>query len=298
MAVDSPVILAEAPPKANYDPAEILARAPSLSAYYRNGGIRAAEYAAQYVLLWQVARHGARAATRRSRFGAKPNPVAWLSELETLASQDRASRLIEIFDNYDLRLVSRRVNLALIGWLRGEWLLELHEKVPSVRDVLRLQARGMRPVTVIADYPRMLEPVLEKPDGFAFICHDLEHAWQFFHDPVSRDAQRRFAQTLDQAWQRGLFSAFIADPIFAQKLDYLAADMNTHVAHSLQYLRAILVEHHLRTEAKGPNEQLSPESRESVERCLAPFDFTQEQLLSPGHPRESGEVNSGDSGIT
>jgi hypothetical protein len=248
-----------------------LTRLPQLAARYRAGELTPAEYAASYLLYWQFARHGSRLAQRRSHADPKPDGGAWIAELDASMSRERAARLIYFLERYDLREVRRRVSIALIGWLRGVWELTLREQVPTVRDVLRMQVRGTRPITVIADYPRLLEPVLEKPDAFAFICHDLEHAWQFFHDPDRHRSQRRFAQLLDDAIEQGRFARYLTNPVFAEKFDYLAADMNTHPAHSLQYLRAILLEFHLQAEGKSPRDQLTPESHAHIHRCLADF---------------------------
>ncbi len=246
----------------------VLLNISQLAARYRAGEFAPADYAARYVLHWQVARYGARVAQRRSRGDAKPDGMAWLVQLNQLPAAESTVRLIELLERYDLRGVSRRVNIALLGWLRGEWALTLGEDVPGTREVLRMQIHGTRPVTVIADYPRLLEPVEDKADAFAFVCHDLEHAWQFFHDPVRHSAWRRFAVELDCAIEQGRFAPYVADPVFAEKFDYLAADMNTHVAHSLQYLRAIMLEFHLRAEGKALHEQLSPASRAAFYRCF------------------------------
>jgi hypothetical protein len=244
---------------------------PGLARRYRDGEFTPPVYAARYVVQWQMLRHGDRLAQRRSRRHPKPDGTAWLIELDTLSPPDAAAFLIHLLERHDLRGVSRRVNVALAAWLRGTWPLQLCERIPQTREVLRMQVDGTRPVTVIAEYPRLLEPVDDKADAFAFVCHDLEHAWQFFHDGERHIAQRRFARELEHAIERGVFAPYAADPEFARKFDYLAADMNTHIAHSLQYLRAILLDFHLRAEAKVPTDRLAPESRERLRRCLANF---------------------------
>lgn len=255
----------------NTDSFAALAALPQLGARYRGGEFDPAEYAARYIVQWQWARHGTRYVQRRSRLDRKPDGAAWFAQLDTLPPGERAGLLIDFLERYDLREVSRRVNLALIGWLRGRWPLTLCEKVLGVRDVLHMQARGSRPVTVIADYPRLLEPVLDKPDAFAFVCHDLMHAWQFFHDSKRHEAQCRLAQRLEEAIGHGVFTPYLNDPVFIEKFDYLCADMNTHPRHSLQYLRAILLDFHLRAEGKDPSEQISSKSRARLEECFSGF---------------------------
>ena len=244
---------------------------PHLAARYRAGELIPAEYAARYLLQWQFARYGNRFVQRRSRREPKPDGAAWLVHLDALPKVERPVELTGFLERHDLRGVSRRVNLALIGWLRGLWPLTLCERVLGVREVLRMQARGSRPVTVIAAYPRLLEPVLDKPDAFAFACHDLMHAWQFFHDPARHETQRRLAQRLEETIDRGLFAEYMHDAMFVDKFDYLCADMNTHPMHSLQYLRAILLDFHLRAEGKGPSGRLSLQSRTHLEQCLSEF---------------------------
>ena len=181
----------------------------------------------------------------------------------------RTEFLIDVFARYELRGLRQRVGATLSQWLCGAWPLSLLDRVPRPRQVLRMQAAGTRPVTVIADYPRLLGPVLDKPDAFAFVCHDLEHAWQFFRDPLQCRAQQRFAGRLEQAVANGTFDCYLTDSAFASKFDYLAADMNTHVLHSLQYLRAILIEYHLRRDGLDARARLSSSSRAALRTALA-----------------------------
>ena len=248
-----------------------LAAVPSLAARHRDGEFTDAEYVALYVLHWQVARYGRRVAQRRSRAAAIPDGASWLTQAMACHGATRRKFLLDLLEHYDLRGVRRRVGVAIAHWLRGEWNLVLCHRIPRAATVLQMQAQGSRPVTVIADFPRLAAPVLDKANAFTFVCHDLEHAWQFFHDPAQCAAQRDFAGRLQQAWAAGLFTPYLDDPEFAKKFDYLAADMNTHVAHSIQYLRAVLLECLLRGEGKSPRGQLSPAGRAQLSRALSPF---------------------------
>lgn len=249
------------------DPTYPLSRLAMLAAMVRAGALDAAGYVALYVLHWQVARYGRGVAQRRSRRDPPADGVEWLST--AIASPARSEFLADLFARYELRGVRRRVGVTLQRWLCGDWRPTLLHAVPAPRTVLRMQAAGSRPVTVIGAYPRLLRPVLDKADAFAFVCHDLEHAWQFFHDPARREAQQRFARRLEHAWTAGAFDACLADPAFADKFEHLAADMNTHVLHSLQYLRAILIEHHLRRAGLDPRARLPAAARAAVRAALA-----------------------------
>lgn len=246
----------------------LLSHVLNLARQYRAGEIDAPVYVALYVFHWQVARHGPRVAQRRSRCDALPDGTAWLRQARVLDPSARAEFLIDVFAKYELRGLRQRVGRTLAQWLRGAWPLSVLDRVPQPRQVLRMQAAGTRPVTVIADYPRLLRPVLDKADAFAFVCHDLEHAWQFFRDPVQRRAQQRLAGRLERALADGIFDCYLTDPIFASKFDYLAADMNTHVLHSLQYLRAILIEFHLRRDGLDARAPLSATARATLRAAL------------------------------
>jgi hypothetical protein len=189
---------------------DALEHIPTLAQRQRMGELSASAFAALAFLHWQTAFHGGRLALRRSRRDPLPAADGWLPRACRLAGEELQRFLLSALDRYDFRQVRRRAVDALLAWLRGEWPLVLLEHVPCAQDVLRMQAAGTRPVTVIADHGRLREPVEDKPNAFAFLLHDLEHAHRFFHDPVQHAAQRRFARRLLQACDAGLFRALAA----------------------------------------------------------------------------------------
>ena len=231
---------------------------PRLNAKWRDGALDDATYAAGYFLSWQIALHGPRCASRKSKSKARPDSGAWLSELEIGSGERLRQALLEWLESYQFLGVIPNVTAALSEWLRGGWPLHLLLRVPSPEEVLRLQARGTRPVTVVADHRRALQPLRAKPDAFAFLIHDLEHAHKFFHPPRLHEAQRRFFRLLLAASEAGLFDVYRGDPGFADRFAYLISDMNTHPVHGFRYLGAVLIECLLRREGRGPKDALSP----------------------------------------
>lgn len=229
-----------------------------LAARHRGGDLDDATYAAAYFLAWQIALHGRRCASRQSKTDPRPDPDAWLAALDGADGAALAATLMRGCERYRFLGVIPNVPAALLAWLRGDWPLTLAGRIPSSEEVLAMQAAGTRPVTVVADYARARKPVLTKANGFAFLVHDLEHAWKFFHDPRSHRAQRRFFGLLRESVGRGVFEPYRADPLFAERFAYLMSDMNTHVVHSLRFLAAVLIECLLRREGKTPREALSP----------------------------------------
>lgn len=217
-------------------------------ARWRAGEVDDPSYAALYFLHWQAATHGRRFASRRIKSDPRPDPVTWLKETSGLDRQRVREYMLWYFERYQFFGVTGNVPAALSAWLRMEWPLTLCEHIPNSREVLAMQAQGTRPVTVLSTWPRMLDPVLTKPNAFAFMVHDLEHAWKFYHDPAMFLQQRDFFRLLLVAEADGCFDAYLRDAVFSVKFDYLISDMNTHTLHAAQFLRAILVEFHLRRE--------------------------------------------------
>ena len=243
---------------------KLLGELPRLAQRRRAGEFDDAVFAALYFLYWQIATHGAQFASRKCRHDPRPDMGAWLAAMETQDGETLHARLLDWAGRYQFRGVIANVPVALGQWLRGAWPLVLREDIPGPREVLRMQARGARPVTALTSYPRLLRPVLNKSDAFAFFLHDLEHAWKFFHAPELHAAQRVFFTMLDGAVDRGAFTPHLDDTEFTGKFHHLMSDMNTHPEHSRQYLRAILVEFYLRRERKAPAQALSPPAERAI----------------------------------
>jgi hypothetical protein len=172
--------------------------------------------------------------------------------------------LADYLARYQFTGVTASVPNALSAWLSKQWHITLCEHIPSPREVLQMQRQGIRPVTVLSDPERMRRPVLKKPNAYAFMVHDLEHAYKFFHDPELHAGQLRFFRRLENVEQAGAFDEFLDDPVFRMKFEYLISDMNTHVMHNLQYLRAILIETMLHREGKQPSDTLSDKGEAAV----------------------------------
>lgn len=229
-----------------------------------SGGLRAASYAALYFLHEQVEMHGKRFASRRFKTDARPDPVAWVAALKQAPHEALDEILLPYLERYNFLGVIPNVCVALGAWLRGTWALTLCEYIPSPEQVLRMQVHGTRPVTILARRPTLQWPVLGKPNAFAFMVHDLEHAYKFFHDLSLHQGQRNFFTAIAQLVERGGLDAYLRDPVFKERFHYLISDMNTHPGHSLQFLRAILIEFHLRLEGKPLQEALSERARTAI----------------------------------
>jgi len=138
-------------------------------ARWRAGKIDDPSYAALFFLHWQMSIHGKRFASRLHKGDPRPNPALWLLEITALDRQQARHYLRGIFERYQFFGVIGNVPMALAAWLEMAWPLTLCEHIPEPREVLRMQAEGTRPVTVLSCWPRMLNPVLTKPNAFAFM---------------------------------------------------------------------------------------------------------------------------------
>jgi len=245
-----------------------LEQLPRLAQRWRARELSGAAYAASYFLHWQWALHGNRAVSRRSKSAPRPQLAAWLVDLADTPPTQLEDRLLDFLGDYQYFGVIPNVAQALSAWLRGLWSLQACEHIPTPLQVLEMQTQGTRPVTLISSFPRLLEPVLSKANAHAFMVHDLEHAYKFNHETTLHLAQQAFFKCLWQAERQGRFAAYADDSEFSKKFDYLISDMNTHPAHSTQYLRAILVERVLKSEGKVQADTLSPAGCREIQSLL------------------------------
>lgn len=236
----------------------------SMAERWRAGELGDAAYASAYFLLWQMDRHGRCFASRTSRDIPRAESARWRASLLRAANSELNTTLAGWFCRYRFFRIIPAAPAALHGWLWRGWPLTLMTHIPTPREVLSLQARGVRPVTLIEDFSRAAQPVLSKASGFDFLVHDLEHAFKFCHDPIQYHAQRGFFSLLAQTVAAGGFGAYLADARFAEKFAYLISDMNTHPVHGLRFLHAVLIECLSRREAKAPEEPLSPAARNEI----------------------------------
>ncbi|MCF8059258.1 MAG: hypothetical protein K9K67_08180 [Bacteriovoracaceae bacterium] len=159
-----------------------------------------------------------------------------LDEITRLSSLELANYL----EFTRFKRIKSKVSRALAKWTLGEWQLELLQHVPSVYEVLSLQASSRRCVTLYCDPDRWNGPKLNKENALHFLVHDLEHAVQFFD--YFHDEQVDLNRKLLSLYDEGHF-ADIRSPELKERLDYLLSDMNTHPNHSIQYLKAIWIDH-------------------------------------------------------
>lgn len=240
-----------------------------LTAQWREGRHSDAEYAARCFLGWTIGLHKGRAAARKKKTDPRPDPLHWQSQLQQLSGADAAALINDILSRHNFYGIIPNATIALARWVTGEWPLTLCPNIPAPKAVLRMQVAGTRPISVIADPVQAQGPIMHKRNALHFLVHDLEHGYKFFNDHEQHLAQRAFFAAIASLLESGQLKRQLAETVFAERFDYLISDMNTHPAHSLQYLRAILVEFGLRSENRGPRDPLTPTAQDEINRIYA-----------------------------
>lgn len=199
-----------------------------------------------------------------------PSQLA-LSDIALSAGLDFSScaniSLIDFFANHRLRGVSLRAQRALVAWANNEYAIDLALLVPLPRILLDIQAEGRRIVSLFLDEKNLTRPFLNR-DPLTFVLHDLEHADEFFFDPVRQKAQVRFYQGMKKILDAQILDELVrTDPLFKQDLDYVISDMNSHPAHLHATLLAYIYESLRRTGKSSDAEKFT----ENVNALISGF---------------------------
>jgi hypothetical protein len=144
---------------------------------------------------------------------------------------------VRLFAEKRLRRVPSAAAQALVAWARGERAVDLLLHVPTPRDVLALQARGRRCVSLLDD------DALAAPheDGLAFALHDLCHL-EKLADPEHHEAQVGFFALVHGALGAPGWAELEAplDSAWASDRDHVIADMNGSAVFLLLALKSKL----------------------------------------------------------
>lgn len=164
---------------------------------------------------------------------------------------------LSVFEKFSVRAVPLSVNRALLSWAASFYPLTLTPEVPTPLEILEMQARGKRCVTMITNQTSMGKLILQQRDPLGFLLHDLIHADKFYQNKAILSGQIGFSRFIFQAWNQGRFEKLLKDKTFAHEFDYVASDMNSYCVHLLKCFKAVCLGGFLRLEGKAPNARLS-----------------------------------------
>lgn len=128
---------------------------------------------------------------------------------------------LEILGRFRLARVCESAARALLGWSNGARAVDLWRTKPSTHEMLEMQARGRRCVSLLGD----VDANARDDEGLEFALHDLRHVEKFFDpehhlgqlgffrcvlDALSTDAWRSLDGRLDDEWRKD-FEQVVAD---------------------------------------------------------------------------------------
>ncbi len=185
---------------------------PAAQAAYARGEIGPAELAAVFV-------------ASRVRLAAGPR---WLQgSPRARRAQGDLPPILTLFAERSLHRVRPEVGAALVGLHQGTHPGLVVHHLPSVLDMLAIQAKGRRFISLIedADLPEGAHPYHH--DGLSFAVHDLCHLDKFAN-PLYFKGQVGFFSALARALEGPAWAALEEgfDATWAHERDHVLADMN------------------------------------------------------------------------
>eukprot|EP00940_MAST-03C_sp_MAST-3C-sp2_P001217 g1217.t1 len=146
-------------------------------------------------------------------------------------------------------------NVAILGWLRQSRPFVLCHRVPSPTELLLMQSKGLRVVTIFVEPEElrtkhtstlayMDEFKIHARDALDFMTHDLSHMERFWGDTYEEQVGF-FSSIVDldesgKPWRffRRYASSKEEMEALWPRLQYVFSDMNCWVTHLLSYLKA------------------------------------------------------------
>ena len=145
---------------------------------------------------------------------------------------------------------------SIYHWSLGQRPYILLHRIPPPMEVLAMQARGERVITMLVSLKQLQEKHVSlfyymssdgdtkehERDAFEFLLHDTEHMCNFCNE-VSYYEQVGFFLQLSQIYGNGDIRSFFVhrcgyDRLFLKEMEYVISDMNCTLPHMLYYLMA------------------------------------------------------------
>lgn len=147
-----------------------------------------------------------------------------------------------LFSNFNLKAIPQSINRAMINWQSGSWNLMMLEYIPGPRELLRLQVKNIRCITVITDPLKIDSLVLEKRDPLSFVLHDLMHADQFMGPRDTQKGQLGFYHLIDTIYDLPDTRLLLKNDFkFKNEFEYVTSDMNAYVIHLFKCLKSAII---------------------------------------------------------
>jgi hypothetical protein len=125
----------------------------------------------------------------------------------------------------------------------GRYPLRLSSGVVSPFELLQIQFRGERIVSMDEDFSAWPERLYSGRDYLGFVIHDLIHADHFFYEPQHRDGQLGFYKFVNSFINDESLAGLLTEKptaAFREGFEYIISDMNSHPLHLFQTLHSLL----------------------------------------------------------
>lgn len=201
----------------------------------------------------------------------------------------------DLFAHYNLKGIPLAVNRTILNWAKGDWNIELLTHIPSPRELLRMQVKNTRCITLTTNHDEIDRLVLSSRDPLSFVLHDLHHADHFFNQDESLKGQLGFYSLVNQIYdQPQLKKSLKEDTQFKSEFEYVVSDMNAYVIHLFKCFKSAFI----RTDAESPDPLFPkilqwwdmPDHVQSAAHKLNTPDFKDEDELHLKNFFESSQV--------
>lgn len=144
-----------------------------------------------------------------------------------------------LFTNFNLKAIPESINQTMIHWKNNLWSIEVLEYIPTSRELLNLQVKNKRCITLITNSKQIDTLILKVRDPLSFALHDLMHAEQFFSQIESQKGQLGFYHLIERVYDSAYVQDnFKLDSNFKNEFEYVASDMNAYVIHLFKCLKS------------------------------------------------------------
>ena len=214
-----------------------------------NQEIKSFELCTLYILLFLRIRHPKNWLQKKTNFTPIPNEKRLLDiipddfllnpwekeKLKDLCAKD-------LFTHFNLKGIPQAVNRTILNWANGNWNIELLTHIPSPRELLRMQVKNTRCITLTVNPNEIDQLVLSTRDPLSFVLHDLHHADQFFNQDESLKGQLGFYFLVNQIYDKPQLKKTLKEDLkFKSEFEYVVSDMNAYVIHLFKCLKSAFI---------------------------------------------------------
>lgn len=211
--------------------------------------IKPYELCTLYILLFLRIRHPLNWLQKTQKFNPRKNekllldiiPSSYqLSEWEKEKLKDVCVK--DLFHFFNLKGIPKAVNRTMLNWARGDWNIELLTHIPSPRELLQMQVRNTRCITLTVKHDEIDRLVLSSRDPLSFVLHDLHHADHFFNQNESQKGQLGFYNLVEKIYdQPSLKKSLRENKQFKSEFEYVVSDMNAYVIHLFKCFKSAII---------------------------------------------------------